>query len=174
MEWPAGHHKSLWAPWRFSYVSSVGTGKGNDCVFCIAPTKSDEEALILYRGKKVYAILNRYPYNNGHTMIVPYRHVASIEDMNEEELAESMRLLKAVMAALREAYAPNGFNVGVNIGKAAGAGIEGHVHIHVVPRWVGDTNYMVVFAGVSVVPQALGDTLKMLKPLVEKHMREMG
>ncbi|MCS7106786.1 MAG: HIT domain-containing protein [Acidilobaceae archaeon] len=167
-----GHTSQLWAPWRYAYVSDVGRKRDEGCVFCQAPRKSDEEALILYRGKSVYAILNRYPYNNGHLMIVPYRHVARLEELDMEELVEMMKVLRASLKALQEAYKPDGFNVGVNIGKAAGAGIEGHVHVHVVPRWFGDTNYMAVLAGVTVIPQLLSDSYKMLKPLIDKYMGE--
>ncbi|MCX8195603.1 MAG: HIT domain-containing protein [Acidilobaceae archaeon] len=161
--------KQLWAPWRYAYVSRVGK-KEEGCVFCEAPRKSDEEALILYRGKRAYVILNKYPYNNGHLMVVPYRHVASLEDLDEEEMADIMRLVNASLKALREVYSPDGFNVGVNIGKAAGAGVEGHVHVHVVPRWFGDTNYMAVLAGVTIIPQLLSDSYKLLRPLLAKHM----
>jgi ATP adenylyltransferase len=128
----------------------------------------DDEALIAYRGKRAYVILNRFPYNSGHLMIAPYRHVASLEDLDFEELVEVMFLVKVSIKALREAYAPHGFNVGVNIGEAAGAGVAGHVHVHVVPRWVGDTNYMTVTSGVKVIPQLLEDTFKTLRPLMER------
>lgn len=167
-----GHTSQLWAPWRYAYVSTTGKKSDESCVFCEAPKKSDEEALILYRGERAYVILNRYPYNNGHLMVVPYRHVARLEELNLEELVEMMKMVRASLKALQEAYRPDGFNVGVNIGKAAGAGIEGHVHVHVVPRWFGDTNYMAVLAGVSVIPQLLSDSYQVLKPLLAKYMGE--
>jgi len=161
----------LWAPWRLAYIREAS--RRSSCVFCEAPRVSDEEALIVYRGRRVFVILNRFPYNSGHLMIAPYRHVASIEDLDFEESLELMALLKASLRALREAYSPHGFNIGVNIGEAAGAGVAGHVHLHVVPRWVGDTNYVTVTAGVKVIPQLLEDTLKTLKPLLEKAVREV-
>jgi ATP adenylyltransferase len=133
---------------------------------------SDDEALIVYRGRRAYVILNRFPYNSGHLMIAPYRHVPSLEDLDLEEMMEVMILVKVSLRALREAYSPHGFNIGVNIGEAAGAGVAGHVHVHVVPRWVGDTNYMTVTGGVKVIPQLLEDTLRTLRPIIERIARE--
>ncbi len=167
--WP--HRLSiLWAPWRLAYIKNAS--KRESCIFCDAPRLSDDESLIVYRGKRAYIILNRFPYNSGHLMIAPYRHVASLEDLDLEELLEIAVLTRISIKALREAYSPHGFNVGVNIGEAAGAGVVGHVHVHVVPRWVGDTNYMTVTSGVKVIPQLLEDTLKTLKPVVERIARE--
>lgn len=157
----------LWAPWRLAYIREASK-KTDTCVFCEAPRMSDEEALIVYRGKRAYIILNRFPYNSGHLMIAPYRHVASLEDLDDEESREIMWLVRVSIKALREAYSPHGFNIGVNIGEAAGAGVAGHVHVHIVPRWVGDTNYMTVTSGVKVIPQLLEDTLKTLKPVIER------
>lgn len=159
----------LWAPWRLAYIKNAS--KRSTCIFCEAPRMSDEEALIVHRGKRLYVILNRFPYNSGHLMIAPYRHVPSLEDLDEEESRELMILVKASLKALREAYSPHGFNIGVNIGEAAGAGVAGHVHVHVVPRWVGDTNYMTVTSGVKVIPQLLEDTLKTLKPLMANAIK---
>ncbi|MEN3000173.1 MAG: HIT domain-containing protein [Acidilobaceae archaeon] len=167
-----GRTSQLWAPWRYAYVSTTGQKREKECVFCEAPKKSDEEALILYRGETAYVILNRYPYNNGHLMIVPNRHVAKLEELSQEELVEIVKMIRASLKALQEAYKPDGFNVGVNIGKAAGAGIEDHVHVHVVPRWFGDTNYMAVLAGVNVIPQLLSESYRLLKPLMTKYMGE--
>ena len=164
-EWPRWL-SILWAPWRLAYIR--GASRRDTCIFCEAPKMGDDEALIAYRGKRAYVILNRFPYNSGHLMIAPYRHVASLEDLDFEELVEVMVLVKVSIKALREAYAPHGFNVGVNIGEAAGAGVAGHVHVHVVPRWVGDTNYMTVTSGVKVIPQLLEDTFKTLRPLMER------
>ncbi|MET1129239.1 MAG: HIT domain-containing protein [Thermoproteota archaeon] len=158
----------LFAPWRYKYVTSAASknSKNRSCVFCEAPEKDEEEALVLYKGKHAYIIMNLYPYNTGHVMIVPYRHVPSIEDLNEEELLEISMLLKAVIIGAKKALKPHGFNVGVNIGKAAGAGIEDHVHVHVVPRWEGDTNFMPVVAETKVIPQDPRDTYKLLKPTI--------
>ncbi len=152
----------LWTPWRMQYIKST-LEKSGKCIFCELPKKDDEEALIVYRGKYNYIVLNAFPYNSGHVMIVPYRHVSSIEDMSDEELSETMKLLRMTLKVLREEYKPEGFNVGWNIGRAAGAGIPGHVHVHVVPRWAGDANFMTVTAGVKVLPEALNDTWKRLR-----------
>ena len=153
----------LWTPWRMSYIKSVVEKKRGGCLFCEVQNMEDEEALILYRGKRVFVMLNAFPYNTAHVMIVPYRHVSSIEEMEDEELTETMAITKKVMRVIREEYKPDGFNLGWNIGSAAGAGIPGHVHLHVVPRWVGDSNFMTVVGGVKVLPEALSDTYKKLK-----------
>jgi len=132
--------KRLWAPWRMRYLTGE---KEKGCIFCTRIAESrDRENYILYRGERGFLILNLYPYNNGHMMAVPYNHVASLEDLDTETLTELMLLVNKGLAALREAMSPQGFNVGVNIGEVAGAGVAGHVHIHVVPRWGGDTNFM--------------------------------
>lgn len=169
-EWPRWL-SILWAPWRLAYVREASSRR-DSCVFCEAPRMSDDEALIAYRGRRAYIILNRFPYNSGHLMIAPYRHVPSLEDLDLEEMMEVMILVKVSLRALREAYSPHGFNIGVNIGEAAGAGVAGHVHVHVVPRWVGDTNYMTVTGGVKVIPQLLEDTLRTLRPIIERIARE--
>ncbi len=161
-------YRILWAPWRMKYIRSVDKPR-EGCVFCDAPNMSDEEALILYRGRRAYVILNKYPYNTGHLMVVPYKHVPSLEDLDAETLGEIALLVNASLRALRRAYSPQGFNVGVNIGRAAGAGIEGHVHVHVVPRWSGDANYTLVVGGVKVIPQELSETYRDLKPLLEEE-----
>lgn len=157
----------LWAPWRSKYVKSFSKGREHTgCIFCEAPKKRDEEALILHRGRKAYIIMNLYPYNAGHVMVVPYRHVASLEDLEDSELLELMKLVNLSMKALRRYAKPDGFNVGVNIGRAAGAGVDKHVHIHVVPRWIGDTNFMTVVAGTRVVSEDVRETYKGLKTIV--------
>jgi len=148
-----------------AYIKSHAGG-GEGCVFCEAPRQGDEEALILKRGRLAYVIMNRYPYNTGHLMVVPYRHVPSLEDLTREETLEVMELVKESMKALRKAMNPHGFNVGVNVGEAAGAGIAGHVHVHIVPRWRGDTNFVTLIAGDKVVPESLDDTYRRLKPLM--------
>lgn len=170
MEWPLPWYRNLWAPWRMRYIKGEDRVSGS-CVLCEAPRMGDRDALIIYRGERAYVILNKYPYNSGHLMIVPYRHVPDLEGLDREELVEMMELARASMRALREAFKPHGFNLGINIGEAAGAGIAGHVHLHVLPRWVGDTNYTMTFAGVKVIPQALEETWATLRPLMEKHAR---
>ncbi|MCE4600343.1 MAG: HIT domain-containing protein [Desulfurococcales archaeon] len=164
-------YKILYAPWRMKYIT--GSERHEGCVFCKAPELDDKSALIVYRGRLSYVILNKYPYNSGHVMIVPYRHVSSIEDLTLPELAEMSLLVKATLKALREAYKPHGFNIGVNIGEAAGAGIAGHVHIHVLPRWCGDTNFTVMFSATKVVPEELEATYEKLKSILPGKVREV-
>jgi ATP adenylyltransferase len=146
----------LWAPWRLEYIKGP---KADECIFCAGPTADDDRAkYILRRGEHCFAMLNAFPYNNGHLMVSPYRHVASIEELDEPALLELMTMTQASLAALREAYAPEGFNLGVNQGKIAGAGVEHHVHLHVVPRWGADTNFMPVIGDTRVLPQSLDDS----------------
>ncbi len=169
--WPKPWYSNLWAPWRMAYIKSHGERRG--CVFCEAPSMGmNPESLVVYRGAGNYIILNKYPYNSGHLMVVPYRHVSRLEDLTLEELAEMMLLVKASVKALRKAYKPHGFNIGMNLGEAAGAGIAEHLHMHIVPRWVGDTNYMTITAGAKVIPQSLEEAWTVLKPLVEEAVRE--
>ncbi len=140
-----------------------------ECLFCLKPRLPDEEAHILYRGRWCYVVLNRFPYNNGHLMIVPYIHVPSLEDLDELTSAEWMALTQTSLRVLRQAYNPQGFNVGLNIGTVAGAGVAGHVHLHVVPRWGGDTNYMSVVGQTRTIPEWLEETYRRLRPLFEQH-----
>ena len=148
----------LWAPWRLDYVASAGDGQ--ECIFCAKPAAGDDDAsLIVHRGRLCCVLLNLYPYANGHLMIAPYRHVATPGALSEEERAELWELLDQGIAALTAAMAPHGFNAGLNLGRVAGAGIEDHLHLHVVPRWNGDTNFMPVLADVRVMPEHLQRTL---------------
>jgi ATP adenylyltransferase len=148
--------RHLWAPWRVAYVAGPKTP---GCVFCEAPAAGDDrQALILHRGMHGYLILNRYPYNSGHLMAVPFRHVARPDLLTSEEHSGLMELLVLGLGALERTMAPEGFNVGMNLGRAAGAGIDEHLHLHVVPRWIGDTNYMPVLGDVKVLPEHLDDT----------------
>ncbi len=162
--------KKLFAPWRIEYILSE---KGDECIFCKFPKENnDKKNLILYRGKKTFIILNRYPYNNGHLMVVPYRHVATPLDLTDEELLEMMKLINLSIKVLDETMHPHGYNIGANIGRAAGAGIEDHYHIHVVPRWVGDTNYMPIIANTKVVVEALHMTYDKLSSALKKILGE--
>ena len=158
----------IWAPWRSKYIKEVSSDKKHNkrqgCIFCEVVKKDDDEALILYRGKSCYVIMNLYPYNTGHVMVIPYKHVPSIEYLSTTELLEMMQLVKISVKIIKRALNPDGFNIGINLGRAAGAGIEEHVHIHVVPRWVGDVNFMPVIAGVKVLPQDVRETYNILKP----------
>ena len=157
--------RRLWMPHRMAYIKGENraTGEGPDeCPFCRIPKLSDADGLIVARGSLVYAVLNLYPYNSGHLMVCPYRHVADYTDLDKTETAELAEFTKRAMSALRSASAAQGFNIGMNMGGVAGAGIAAHLHQHVVPRWGGDTNFMPVVAGVKVLPQLLAETRQML------------
>jgi ATP adenylyltransferase len=146
-----------------SYVTG-GTGR-TTCVFCDARDDEGQAALVVHRGALAYVILNLFPYNNGHLMVVPSRHIASLVDATPDELTEIMRFTQAAERVLREAYAPHGINVGLNLGKAAGAGVVDHLHVHLVPRWTGDTNFMTTVGESRVLPESLDDTATRLRPL---------
>lgn len=140
-----------------------------ECIFCELPKRGeDRESLILTRGERAFVLLNRFPYNPGHLMVAPYRHVPSLEDLTPEEALELWELTVKSMRALREAFSPHGFNVGVNVGRVAGAGFEGHVHVHVVPRWNGDTNFMPVVANTKVISESLERVYEELKAAMEE------
>ncbi|MBM9509790.1 HIT family protein [Actinacidiphila acididurans] len=156
----------LWTPHRMAYIQGenkpTGPGAGDGCPFCAVPAESDEDGLIIARGRYVYVLLNLYPYNSGHLMVVPYRHVADYTDLDAHETEELAEQTKRAMTALRTASAAQGFNIGMNQGSVAGAGIAAHLHQHVVPRWGGDVNFMPVVGHTKVLPQLLADTRKML------------
>ena len=156
----------LWAPWRLSYVTAAQI-PATDCIFCDA-SLGREIDLVVLRGRQAYVILNLYPYNNGHLMVVPKRHLAALEALAPDEQLELMQLTRLSEMALNEAYRPQGINVGINLGKAAGAGIENHLHIHLVPRWSGDTNFMTAVGETRVLPEDLGAAVARLRPIFEK------
>ena len=156
----------LWAPWRNQYVACPQGEAGGDVFAEIARSSDDENNHVLARGKSCYAVLNRYPYGTGHLMIVPYRAVAALEDLSDDELLEIMTMLKRMKAALTAAFHPHGFNVGINLGAAAGAGIESHLHVHLVPRWRNDANFMTTTAQTRVHPNALDSVYADLKKLL--------
>jgi len=157
--------KHLWAPWRTEYINAKQSGS---CFLCTAAKqRRDEVNLILYRGRKAFIILNRFPYNNGHLMIAPYRHVGALEKLTPAESHELWELLRRSVLALKAGVKPEGLNVGLNLGRVAGAGLETHIHIHVVPRWNGDTNFMPVAGQTKVISEALGQTYARLRP----HLR---
>jgi ATP adenylyltransferase len=150
----------LWAPWRIGYVLGE---RSEGCVFCDKPSAGDDAAeLILNRGQLSYVLMNAYPYNNGHLLVVPYEHVADILSLSEEQLVDMMRVMRGAIEVTRRAMRPDGFNVGFNVGRVAGAGIEEHVHLHIVPRWAGDTNFMPVLGDTRVVPQSLRECYQLL------------
>ena len=153
--------KHIWAPWRMEYIQM---DKSGGCILCEKP-KEDNDAMnyILYRGDKNFVIMNSYPYNPGHLMIAPYRHVASLEELTNEELHEHIEIVSRSIKVLRQVFNPDGFNLGTNMGNVAGAGIADHVHTHIVPRWQGDTNFMPVLSDTRVIPQALAETYEKLK-----------
>jgi ATP adenylyltransferase len=157
----------IWAPHRMSYISGASRPAGdpndpNVCPFCVAPSKADDEGLIVARGDLVYAVLNLYPYNAGHLLVVPYRHTAEFTALREGEAAELTSFTQRAVAAIARVAAPQGFNVGMNLGSVAGAGVAAHLHQHVVPRWGGDTNFMPVVGRTRVLAQMLGDTRELL------------
>jgi ATP adenylyltransferase len=156
----------LWTPWRMGYIKGEGKDIGG-CPFCVLPGRGpehDEESLILYRGETAYAILNAYPYNPGHLMLVPYRHVAGYDELTTAELHEIADLCQQAVRALKDTAGPHAFNIGLNVGALAGAGIAEHVHQHVVPRWGGDTNFMPVIGQTRVLPELLEETYQRLAP----------
>ncbi len=154
--------KQLWAPWRLAFVEQASHSIG--CIFCEKPAlNQDAKMFILRRGRHAYVIMNIYPYNNGHLLIAPYRHIPAIEELPPPVLADMMRLAQESIRAIRKAYAPEGFNLGVNQGKVAGAGIEHHIHLHIVPRWGADTNFMPLLGETRVLPQHLRASYNRLK-----------
>ena len=153
--------EQLWAPWRVEYIQAK---KPEGCILCEKPKEECDEAnYLLFRGKYNYIIMNSFPYNPGHLMVAPYRHTATPEDLTTEELHEHTELLCRCLKLLREIYNPNWFNTGMNIGKIAGAGIDGHIHTHIVPRWQGDTNFMSILGETRVLPEALESTYQRVK-----------
>ncbi|MBA2569407.1 MAG: HIT domain-containing protein [Actinobacteria bacterium] len=153
--------KQLWAPWRLEYVGSADEQK--DCIFCRAYEGDDEEQLVVRRGKRTFVLLNRFPYASGHLLVAPARHVGEITDLKDDEVLELHRLAAQGLGALAETYGPQGFNLGWNLGRIAGAGVTDHVHLHVVPRWAGDTNFMPVLADVKVLPEHLAESRRKLR-----------
>ena len=152
----------LWTPHRMAYISGDAKPGADECPFDRIPSMSDVEGLVVARGERVYAVLNLYPYNAGHVLVVPYRHVADYTELDDAETAELASMTKAVLLAVRGTSNPQGFNVGLNLGSAAGAGIAPHLHQHVVPRWGGDSNFMPVIGQTKVLPQLLGQTRELL------------
>jgi ATP adenylyltransferase len=161
----------LWSPWRLDYIT--GPKDKSVCVFCRhaeegRAASTNPESLVIATGTHAYVVLNRYPYNNGHLMVVPFAHTSTLTALDREQLSELMLFTQRAEQALRDAYPPEGINVGINLGKAAGAGIEEHLHIHLVPRWNGDTNFMTVVGETRVLPEDLPSTARRLRPIFER------
>jgi ATP adenylyltransferase len=152
--------RQLWAPWRLEYIQSAD--EQEECLFCTAPDGDDEEMLIVHRGRRAFVLLNKFPYASGHVMVAPYRHLGDFAGLEDDEALEIHRLGGQAMGALAQTFAPQGYNAGWNLGRIAGAGIVDHVHLHVVPRWAGDTNFMPVLADVKVIPEHLLETRRKL------------
>jgi ATP adenylyltransferase len=152
--------KQLWAPWRLEYIKQADEQPG--CVFCDAAGGDDEDRLVVHRGEQAFVLLNKFPYSSGHLMVASYRHVGELGGLTEEEALEVHRLATQGVAALGEVYGPEGHNLGWNLGRVAGAGVVDHIHLHVVPRWAGDTNFMPVLADVKVLPEHLSETRRRL------------
>ncbi|SFM59470.1 HIT family protein [Thermodesulforhabdus norvegica] len=160
--------KNLWAPWRIDYI----LGKREPyCIFCPeGGGLSDEERLILYRGKRIMVVMNKYPYNNGHLLIAPWRHVSDITELSRDELLDINLCIQHSVSILRKVMKPTGFNIGLNLGESAGAGIKEHIHFHVVPRWDGDTNFMAALADIRCIPEHLRSTYEKLRPYFQKEV----
>jgi len=162
--------EQLWAPWRMTFIKSE---KSAGCIFCVKPKENqDEKNFILYKGISAMVMMNIYPYNHAHLLVSPYDHVNGIDLLPKETLAGMMNAIKLSVSVLKESLHPEGFNIGMNMGKSAGAGIEDHIHIHIVPRWSGDTNFMPMLAEVKVMPEHLESTYQKLLPLFKVRGRE--
>jgi len=152
----------LWTPWRYAYITTTGQ-KTTECVFCQLVQKSDDEAHIVHRGEHCFIILNAFPYTSGHVMVVPYQHLDQLQSLSEAAAQEMMLLTQRMETVLRELYRPDGINLGMNIGKAAGAGVEGHIHMHVLPRWVADANFISVVGETRILPEDLDETYRRIR-----------
>jgi ATP adenylyltransferase len=155
----------LWAPWRYAYIATAGKhdGRPDGCIFCELPKLPDADAMIVHRGEHCFVILNSFPYTSGHVMVVPFAHVDQLQKLPEAAAQEMMALSQKMEGVLRQVYTPDGINLGMNVGRAAGAGVAGHIHMHVLPRWFGDTNFMTVTGESRVLPESLEQTYERLK-----------
>ncbi|MCB5230074.1 MAG: HIT domain-containing protein [Candidatus Cloacimonas sp.] len=158
----------LYSPWRFSYIEGE---KEPGCIFCIEPEK-DEERLVVWRSEFSFVIMNLYPYNNGHIMVVPNKHVASLDDLEEKELVDLFQTVKISEKIIRKRYKCDGLNIGMNLGKAAGAGVEEHLHVHIVPRWFGDSNFFTTTANTRVIPEDFNHSYQTLKTFYQEYEKE--
>ncbi len=161
--------KNLWAPWRMTYIEENTDKKKSGCLFCDAHSKDDDEKnLIVHRTSLIFVIMNKFPYNSGHVMVLPNRHIAELDDLADDELFELFDNVRKSKRALEKVMAPDGFNIGINLGGVAGAGVPGHLHVHIVPRWDGDTNFMPVFGEARVISEHLEATQKKLAKAFSK------
>lgn len=159
--------KQIWAPWRLTYILG---GNTEECIFCVKPKEdADRDNLILFRGEHAFVIMNLYPYGNGHLMIVPYEHANKLSGLSEDTLLSLMLLTRKTENVLRKVLQAQGFNIGINLGKEAGAGIDDHLHMHIVPRWAGDTNFMPVLADTKIIPQHIQATYDLLLPFFREE-----
>ncbi len=158
----------LWTPWRYAYVTNADRETG--CIFCDAPKESDEKVRIVHRGAHCYIILNIYPYTNGHVMIVPYAHLDELQKLPADAAQEMMALSQRMESVLRSLYRPDGINLGMNLGKAAGAGVSGHIHMHVLPRWIADASFVTVIGETRIMPEALEDTWERLRKALRQDL----
>jgi ATP adenylyltransferase len=162
--------KRMWAPWRMKYILQP---EQEGCLFCEkSKVRNDRKHYVLYRSDRSFCIMNLYPYNNGHLMVAPYRHVRSLESLTDEEICDMLLVAKKGVKALKKAFKPQGFNMGINIGRIAGAGVVGHLHMHIVPRWKGDTNFMPILSDTKLVSQGLNKTYDTLKEHIKMSNRE--
>jgi ATP adenylyltransferase len=161
----------LWTPWRYAYITKAAKNEvGDSCIFCELPKLPDAEAKIVHRGEHCFVILNSFPYTSGHVMVVPFAHLDELQKLPSAGADEMMALCQKMEGVLRQAYSPDGINLGMNIGRAAGAGVAGHVHMHVLPRWVGDTNFMTVTGESRVLPEALEETYNRIRGVLNASM----
>ena len=161
----------LWAPWRMVYIREFSKASKKGCIFCNAVKGRDEEHYVVYRSKYSIAMLNLYPYNTAHVMVAPKRHVPRPNLLSDEELLDLYKVVNLVIEALDREYKPHGYNVGMNIGRIAGAGIEAHLHVHIVPRWSGDTNFMPVIGNVKVIPEDLKETFRRVREAISSLLK---
>lgn len=161
--------KKLWAPWRMEYIRESIIEKNEECIFCIS-SKADEDRskLILHRSDSAFIVMNKFPYNNGHLLIAPYRHISNFEELNADEFVNIQQLLSVSIQAMKDIMHPQGFNIGLNLGRAAGAGIDDHIHYHILPRWNGDTNFLPVLGEVKVISEALDESYDRIKAAFTK------
>jgi ATP adenylyltransferase len=160
----------LWSPWRYRYVS--GDLHGGECVFCAKPAEEDQQGLILFRARHNFVLLNLFPYTTGHLMVAPYAHLANLEDLPEETAVEMLELARRAVVCLKRVYRPEGLNVGLNLGQCAGAGIADHLHLHVLPRWTGDANFLSTIGETRVLPEDLGETWRKLSAAFRELVAE--